>query len=204
MRVKPTIFMCLSLLPALAVSSAHQRGRENDGNFSITTAAKPAVTARNVINGMTIGPFSGVDEHAGTDAQGSLRVVLSASDGAEVTLALSGVSGKVTTFEGNVVTIVDDSSSGGGNSSPTGSSLAAGSTPTGSGPVAGSSPTGSGPDSKPTGTGSGDGDSSGNSATGGSGNGGKNGAIGLAVSKTLLTGLGVALGTVGASAMLLF
>ncbi|KAI0666101.1 hypothetical protein C8Q78DRAFT_473494 [Trametes maxima] len=182
MHVKPTVLMCISLLPALAVASAHQM-HEEDGHY-ITTAAKPAITARNVINGMTIGPFSGVDEHAGTDAQGSLRVVLSASDGAEVTLALGGASGKVTTFEGNVVTVVDDSSHGGGNSSPTGS-----------GPATGSSPTGSSSDIKPT-----------SSSTGGSGgnSSGKNSAIGLAIPRTLLVGLGVTLATVGVGAMTLF
>ncbi|KAI0648251.1 hypothetical protein C8Q79DRAFT_1008599 [Trametes meyenii] len=168
------------LLPILAVSAAPEK---RDGGVDLNSIVGSALSLPGAIfseisaAGYTNIQATGVNLELTTNAQGSTLVELSPITGGPAVTLAPGGKGDVTTFLGNVVTVL-----------PTGGS--SGNSGTNGGSNGGSSGGSSG------------GNNGGSSASGGSS--GKNGAVGLAISKPLLTGVSVALSAVGAGAMMLF
>ncbi|KAI0668530.1 hypothetical protein C8Q78DRAFT_1081387 [Trametes maxima] len=163
------------LLPVLAVSAAPEK---RDGGVDFNSIVGSALSLPGAIfseisaAGYTNIKATGVNLELTTNAQGSTLVELSPITGGPAVTLAPGGKGDVTTFLGNVVTVLPTGGSSGNS---------------GGGSSGGSS-----------------GGSNGGSTSSGGSNSGKNGAVGLAVSKPLLTSVGVALGAVGAGAMMLF
>ncbi|KAI0644850.1 hypothetical protein C8Q79DRAFT_1010995 [Trametes meyenii] len=142
---------CVLLLSALAVIALPEKRAGGPGQLLSELAA--AGYTHVAVTGTSLG------ETITTDGQGSTIVVLTSLNGGPAVTLAPGGKGEVTTFGGNMVTILPGGGSGSGNG--------------------------------------------GNGGSSGSG-GGKNGATGLAVSEPLFMDVGLALGAVGAGAMMLF